>query len=431
MLSLEHLITQYQGLDELMLNIKKLKTESIRINSKRLNERIQKMAQFGALPSGGVKRLTLSPEDKAARDLFRQWMEELGLEIAIDEIGNTFGILKGKNIDRCIGIGSHLDSVPTGGRYDGPVGALGALEVAQTLIENNINLNSTLVVTNYTNEEGVRFFPDMMGSLAHANPGEVKKYLTAKDKNGITVNDALKEIGYNGGMKCGTIQYDHFIEIHIEQGPILEEKKIDIGIVQGVQAIHWLKLTLEGKSAHAGTTPIYARKDAFYALSRLSSYTRDLCDKIKNQLITIGSVEVFPNVINVIPEKIIATLDVRNLDDEKLAIALDKIDQFIREDESFTNLKISKERLVNVPAVSFDKKVTNAIAESCKQLGYTSLPMHSGAGHDAQILATRYPAAMIFIPSKDGVSHAVDEYSSPEQIEKGANVLLQTVLRLD
>lgn len=244
MLSLEHLITQYQGLDELMLNIKKLKTESIRINSKRLNERIQKMAQFGALPSGGVKRLTLSPEDKAARDLFRQWMEELGLEIAIDEIGNTFGILKGKNIDRCIGIGSHLDSVPTGGRYDGPVGALGALEVAQTLIENNINLNSTLVVTNYTNEEGVRFFPDMMGSLAHANPGEVKKYLTAKDKNGITVNDALKEIGYNGGMKCGTIQYDHFIEIHIEQGPILEEKKIDIGIVQGVQAIHWLKLTL-------------------------------------------------------------------------------------------------------------------------------------------------------------------------------------------
>lgn len=414
-----------------MLNIKKLKTESIRINSKRLNERIQKMAQFGALPSGGVKRLTLTSEDKAARDLFRQWMEELGLEIAIDEIGNTFGILKGKNVDRCIGIGSHLDSVPTGGRYDGPVGALGALEVAQTLIENNINLNSTLVVTNYTNEEGVRFFPDMMGSLAHANPGEVKKYLTAKDKNGITVNDALKEIGYNGGMKCGMIQYDHFIEIHIEQGPILEEKKIDIGIVQGVQAIHWLKLTLEGKSAHAGTTPIYARKDAFYALSRLSSYTRDLCDEIKNQLITIGSVEVFPNVINVIPEKIIATLDVRNLDDEKLAIALDKIDQFIREDESFTNLKISKERLVNVPAVSFDKKVTNAIAESCKQLGYTSLPMHSGAGHDAQILATRYPAAMIFIPSKEGVSHAVDEYSSPEQIEKGANVLLQTVLRLD
>lgn len=408
-----------------------MKAESIRINSKRLNDRIQEMAQFGALASGGVKRLTLSPQDKAARDLFKQWMEELGLEIAIDEIGNMFGILKGKNADRCIGIGSHLDSVPTGGRYDGPVGALGALEVAQTLIENNVQLNSTLVVANYTNEEGVRFFPDMMGSLAHVKPEEVPNYLKTKDKNGITIDDALKEIGYNGGMKCGTLRYNHFIEIHIEQGSILEERKIDIGIVQSVQAIHWLKLTLIGKSAHAGTTPIHARNDAFYALSKLSCFARELCYKIKDQLITIGTIEVKPNVINVVPEEVVVTLDMRNLSDDKLKLAINQIENFIATDESFAHIKVSKEVLVNVPAIPFNENVVNAIDKSCQQLGYSSYKMHSGAGHDAQILATQFPAAMIFIPSKNGVSHDVDEYSSPEQIEKGANVLLHTVLHLD
>jgi len=404
---------------------------AITINSDRLNKRIEEMAQFGELPSGGVKRLTLTPEDKAARDLFSKWMRELGLEIAIDEIGNMFGILKGKNTDRCIGMGSHLDSVPTGGRYDGPVGTLGALEVVQTLIEHKVVLNSTLVVANYTNEEGVRFFPDMMGSLAHANPSELKNYLSAKDKNGTTVAEALTTIGYNGSMPYGTIRYDHFIEIHIEQGPVLEDQKIDIGVVQGVQAIHWLKLTLKGKSAHAGTTPLSARKDAFYALSKLSCFTRDLCLEIDNQLITIGSVDVKPNAINVVPEEVVATLDMRNLSDTNLQLAITAVENFIASDASFAHIKVDKEVLVNVPAVSFDEGVINAISKSCQQLGYSSHKMHSGAGHDAQILATRYPAAMIFIPSKDGVSHAVDEYSSPEQIAKGANVLLHTVLHLD
>lgn len=175
-------------------------SQTIRVNSKRLNDRIQEMAQFGALPSGGVKRLTLSPEDKAARDLFKQWMEEAGLEIVIDEIGNMFGLLKGTKSDPFIGIGSHLDSVPTGGKYDGPLGVLAALEVAQTIIENKIKLNHALVVANYTNEEGVRFFPDMMGSLAHANPSELPNYLNSKDNDGITVAQALKTIGYSGAL---------------------------------------------------------------------------------------------------------------------------------------------------------------------------------------------------------------------------------------
>jgi len=404
---------------------------SLHINSQRLNSRIQQMSKFGALPSGGVKRLTLTQEDKQARDLFLQWMNELGLQVMVDEIGNMFGILKGKNTTQYIGMGSHLDSVPTGGKYDGPLGVLAALEVAQTILENKIELNHSLVVANYTNEEGVRFFPDMMGSLAHANPSEVKSYLMSKDNDGITVSEAAKAIGYDGKAKCGSINYKHFIELHIEQGPILEEKKIDIGIVKGVQAIHWIRLTIEGKSGHAGTTPLYARRDTFYAFSRLSSYVRDLCHEIDGQLITIGSVEVFPNAINVIPEKVIATLDIRNPDDSKLAGALSKIETFLSKDESFSKLKVSKEVLVNVPAVAFDKKVTDAISSSCRELGYSSHAMHSGAGHDAQILATRYSSAMIFIPSRGGISHAVDEYSSGDQIEKGANVLLLTVLCLD
>ncbi len=389
------------------------------------------MAAFGALESGGVKRLTLTQEDKVARDLFKSWLKELGLSIMVDEIGNMFGILEGKNPNQLIGIGSHLDSVPTGGKYDGPVGVLSALEVAQTLKENNIKLNHSLVVANYTNEEGVRFFPDMMGSLAHANPSKLNEYLSAKDNNGESVSDALHNIGYNGKVKCGAINYKHFIEVHIEQGPILEEKNIDIGIVQGVQAIHWIKLTIEGKSGHAGTTPLYARKDAFYALSRLSYYARELCNEIENQLITIGSVEVFPNAINVIPEKVVATLDIRNPSDTKLSETLLKLQQFISNDKSFDNLQTKKEVLVDVPAVTFDQNVTEAINKSCQQLKYSALAMHSGAGHDAQILATKYAAAMIFIPSKNGISHAVDEYSSPEQIEKGANVLLHAVLNLD
>lgn len=403
----------------------------IKINASRLNERIQQMAQIGSLPSGGVKRLTLTKEDKEARNLFAQWLKTCGLELVVDELGNMFGILQGKKNDRYIGIGSHLDSVPTGGRYDGPVGVLGALEVAQTIIENNIALNSTLVVANYTNEEGVRFFPDMMGSLAHVHPEKVKIYLNATDNNGITLSDELKRIGYNGSMKCGTIPYSHFIEIHIEQGPVLEEKKTDIGIVRGVQAICWLKLTLAGKSAHAGTTPLHARKDSFYALSALSCFARNLCQQIDNQLITIGSVEIKPNAINVVPEEVIATLDMRNLSDAKLKQAISEIEGFITTDDSFKSIKVHKETLVNIPAVSFNSGTINAIKQSCEQLGYTSHEMYSGAGHDAQILATRYPAAMIFIPSKDGISHAVDEFSSPEEIEKGANVLLHTVLQLD
>lgn len=389
------------------------------------------MAGFGGLSSGGVKRLTLTKEDKDARDLLAKWMNDLGLEVHVDEIGNMFGVLPGKNKDRFIGSGSHLDSVPTGGKYDGPLGVLAALEVAETIVEHKIQLNHSLVVANYTNEEGVRFFPDMMGSLAHVNPDKIKEYLGAKDEKGITVEDATAGIGYHGKMKCGTIHYNAFVELHIEQGPILEQKEIDIGVVKGVQAIHWIKLTIEGKSGHAGTTPITARKDTFYAFSRISNYARQLCIEIPGQLITIGSIEISPNAINVIPEKVVATLDIRNPSDEHLAKAIQKLKEFISTDDSFQNLKVSEEVLVDVPAVKFNSRITSAISKSCQSLGYSEIEMFSGAGHDAQILATRYPASMIFIPSRDGISHAVDEYSSPEQIEKGANVLLQSILQLD
>lgn len=403
----------------------------LKINAQRLNKRLTKMATIGGLASGGVKRLTLSQEDKAARDLFKEWLVELGLTVRIDEIGNMFGILEGKISDQFIGIGSHLDSVPTGGRYDGPAGVLAALEVAQTILENNIKLNFSLVVANYTNEEGVRFLPDMMGSLAHAKPDQINTYLQSKDHNGISVIESLEGIGYRGVEKCGTINYKYFIELHIEQGPILEQENIDIGVVSRVQAIHWIKYIIQGKSAHAGTTPLHARKDSFFALSRLSNYARELCHEIENQLITIGSLELHPNAINVVPEKTIATLDMRNPNDELLAMAIERIEKFVNAEDSFTNLEVSKEVLVDIPAVNFDQRVVGAISKSCNSLSYTSKEMYSGAGHDAQILATRYPAAMIFIPSKNGISHAVDEYTSPEQIEKGANVLLHTVFALD
>ena len=272
----------------------------------------------------------------------------------------------------------------------------------------------------------------MMGSLAYSNPDLLANLLISKASDDqSTVLEALSKTGYLGSLTCGAWSFEKFIELHIEQGPILENEKIDIGVVEGVQAIHWKRLSIKGKSAHAGTTPIAMRRDAYHALSCLSRHARELCESVKGLLITIGSVQVFPNVINVIPEKVIATIDLRHTDDEVAEKSLAGLSEFIKMDKSFRGLSTEWESLVDIAAVKFDPGIVNAIKRSCDNLGYSSRKMISGAGHDAQLLSSQYPSAMIFIPSKDGISHAVDEYSSPEQIEMGANVLLNTFVSLD
>ncbi len=401
------------------------------INSNRLTQRLKELNKIGRLEGGGVSRPSLSNEDKKARDLLMQWTKELDLTVQVDQIGNMFCQWKGKT-DKIIGVGSHLDTVPTGGDYDGALGVVAGLEVIQTLKEQHYQPNHTMVLANFTNEEGTRFTPDMMGSLASARPEtlpELLKAISADDHK--IVSEELNRIGYAGNVPCGSINFERFIELHIEQGPILENENIDIGIVEGVQAIQWRRLTIVGKSSHAGTTPIALRKDSFYAMSCLTNYARKLCESQNGLLITIGSIEIHPNVINVVPKKVIATIDLRHPDNSVAYQAMESLETFAKQDKSFNGLTSQWESLVDIKSIKFDQQVISSIKKSCDSLGYSNRPMISGAGHDAQLLSSRYASGMIFIPSRNGVSHAVDEFSSETQIEKGANVLLNTVVELD
>ncbi len=401
------------------------------INIKRLVQQLGEVNKFGALPGGGVSRPSLSTQDKYARDWLVTHMQSLGLEVRIDEIGNMFGIWKGMS-DAVVGTGSHLDTVPTGGYFDGALGVVAGLEVFSTLKDADYQPAHTLVLANFTNEEGTRFTPDMMGSLAYANPDLVPQLLESKaHDDGRAIKDELHRIRYDGKTKCGSLSFEKFVELHIEQGPILENESLDIGAVEGVQAIHWKRITIEGRSAHAGTTPIDSRKDTLYAMSCLAAHARELCYEEKGLLITIGSMQISPNVINVVPKKVIASVDLRHPSDRVAEKGLKSIVAFTKNHPSFSGLSVRWEDLVDINAVKFDSGIVTAIEKSCKELGYSSRRMISGAGHDAQLLSSKYPSAMIFIPSRDGVSHAVDEFSSNDQIEKGANVLLTTLVKLD
>jgi len=401
------------------------------IDSKRLSRRLQELNKIGKLAGGGVSRPSLSDEDKKARDLLVQWAKELNLITRIDQIGNIFCQWKGKT-DRIIGTGSHLDTVPTGGYFDGALGVVAGLEVIETLKERNYQPDHSIVLANFTNEEGTRFTPDMMGSLACARPELLQELL-----NSVAVDDhhtvlhELNRIGYAGSLPCGSVHFEKFIELHIEQGPVLENEKLDIGIVEGVQNIQWRKLTIVGKSAHAGTTPIALRSDSFYAMSCLATYARNLCESEKGLLVTVGSLEVHPNVINVVPKRIIATIDLRHPDNTIAYRAMEALENFTKQDNSFRGLSHQWQTLVDIKSIKFDQTIINAIKKSCEKNSFTHRPMISGAGHDAQLLSSRYASGMIFIPSKDGVSHAIEEFSSEEQIERGANVLLDTILDLD
>ncbi len=401
------------------------------INITRLTQRLKELNKIGALSGGGVSRPALSDEDKKARDLLIKFAKELDLTIQVDQIGNIFCKWKG-NTDHIIGTGSHLDTVPTGGDYDGALGVMAGLEVIQTLKENGFQPVHSIVLANFTNEEGTRFNPDMMGSLAFSQPELLPELLKSKAlDNQLTVSDELARLGYAGNLPCGSINFKRFIELHIEQGPILEKEKIDIGIVEGVQSIQWRRLTITGRSAHAGTTPIADRKDALHAMSSLALYARTLCDSENGLLITIGSLAVSPNVTNVVPNKVIATIDLRHPDHVIAYRAMNALVAFTNHNNAFSGLTSQWDILVDIKSIQFDKLVTSAIKNSCDVLGYTNMPMISGAGHDAQLLSSKHACAMIFIPSRNGISHALDEYSSPEQVEKGANVLLNTIVELD
>jgi len=393
---------------------------------------MSQMAKIGGLSGGGVERLTLSKEDKEARDLLMIWMRELGLKVSVDQVGNMYGEWGNSKNAAPVYLGSHLDTVGNGGEYDGSLGVLAGLEAIQTCIENNIELSKPIGLINFTNEEGVRFTPDMMGSLALKGGIGVEKVMKIKsvDKQFI-FGEELEKIGYKGTRKLSEFKATAYLELHIEQGPVLESEQLEIGVVEMVQGISWNEIYLTGQSNHAGTTPMHLRKDAGYVAASIIQYARQLTHEIGDrQVATVGMVEVEPNLINVVPGRVRLTVDLRNTDDLQLMEAEKKLIDFAKKIAAVEGVEIEINSLVRFQPVPFDDSLIALVEGSAKEMGYSYKRMPSGAGHDAQMMAAICPSTMIFIPSKNGISHSVKEYSSPEDIEKGANVLLGTAIRL-
>lgn len=403
----------------------------MKINAQRLLENLDRYAQIGKRGRIGVERIALSKEDKQARDLLKDQMIEAGLEVHIDQLGNMIGVRKGKTDGNPIAFGSHLDTVYSGGRYDGALGVLAGLELIQTLNDTNTVTEKPLALVNFTNEEGVRFAPDMMGSNVYAGLSDLSEILSAPayDNPNENIGSCLHAIGYNGDMTPGAIPFDAFYELHIEQGPVLELEQIDIGVVEQVQGIYWTRYKVVGEANHAGTTPVYYRKDAGFTAAKIQKYIGEFTRKKEGKVLaTVGSVNLEPNAINIVPESAAFTLDVRSTDEVLLRKAQKKIDTYIAKTVEKDGLKLEREELVRFGPVRFPLSMTDSVQTAVKSLRLSYKRMPSGAGHDAQMMAAFCPSTMIFIPSAKGISHNVEEYSKDEDVVNGANVLLRAVL---
>ncbi len=406
-----------------------LKLHPLRINADRLNQRIEQLAQIGALQGGGVCRLALSDEDRAGRDLVCGWMDELGLDVSIDKIGNVVGLRRGELSGPPVMTGSHIDTVATGGPYDGNLGVLAGLEVVQCLNEAGITTRHPLAVAFFTNEEGARFAPDMMGSGVHQGSMDLDAMLAVTGIDGKTVGAELDRIGYSGDAATGDYRARNYVELHIEQGPVLEQCDLQVGAVNGVQGISWTEFTIRGQSNHAGTTPMEFRHDPGYVAARISVKARRLAGKIgQGQVATVGQIKLNPNLVNVIPREAIITVDLRNMDEALLQQAEHQLSRFVEQVASEEGVTINARKLARFEPVHFDPAMTQRVQQFAELFDYSCQQMPSGAGHDAQMFAPNCPTTMIFVPSQGGISHNIREYTSPQQIERGANVLLQTLL---
>lgn len=409
--------------------MKKDQLNSLRINSKRLSESIASLAKIGAIAGNGVCRLALSDEDRMARDLVCKWMQELGLTITIDKIGNVVGIRPGLEQGNPVMTGSHIDTVATGGRFDGNLGVLAGLEVVATLNDAGITTRRPLAVAFFTNEEGARYAPDMMGSGVHQGSMDLHDMLSTRGRDGTIVGEELQRIGYAGEAEVGYVRAHCFVELHVEQGPVLEQEDINIGAVTGVQGISWTEYRLGGTSNHAGTTPMYLRHDAGYLAAAISVEARRLALEMGGtQVATVGVTELSPNLINVISREALLTVDLRNMEENLLQSAESNLSTYIAEAASKEGISVTSRKLARFKPVVFNSDMIDLVEKSALALGLSCKRMPSGAGHDAQMFAPNCPTAMIFVPSKGGISHNVAEYTQPEQLEAGTNVLLQVLL---
>lgn len=403
----------------------------MQINDVRLWESLMAMAEIGATYGGGSSRLALTPEDAEGRALFIAWCQSLGMEIELDAIGNLFAIYPGQQRSLPpIVMGSHLDTQPKGGRFDGVYGVLAALEVVRTLHDNQIVLNHDLEIAVWMNEEGARFSPAMLGSEVFIEELALDKALSQKDVNGISVAESLaqtKQIGQRAFKR----EFDSYFELHIEQGPILEALDKEIGIVTGGQAIAWLDVAVKGRAQHAGTTPMRYRQDAMLGTSALLGKIEEYVANIEDALLTVGEIAIPYSSRNTIAGAVNFTLDVRHPETEKVKEMVRNIKHFGESVAADRSLSITMSDVWLSPAIPFDETCVDLVRIATKELGYSHHEMISGAGHDAIHLAKHCPTTMIFIACKDGISHNEAESITERDAANGTNVLLNAVLKRD
>ncbi|MEI8022612.1 MAG: M20 family metallo-hydrolase [Actinomycetota bacterium] len=402
----------------------------LRINSDRLMSRINALAEIAPIEGGGNCRLALTDEDMHGRNLLVDWMRDCNLEISIDAVGNIIGIW---NVGSGAPVmsGSHIDTVRTGGRFDGCYGVLAALEVIETCQQAGVTPVRPLAVGIFTDEEGARFAPDMLGSLVYVGGMPLEEALDVIAIDGAKLGDELVRIGYSGVAPCPGLVPHAFVELHIEQGPMLEANGVRIGAVTSVQGISWQEVTIMGQSNHAGTTPMSLRHDPALVAAEITVFIRQLAKKMGgDQVCTVGKVDIHPNLTNVVAAKATITLDVRNTDEELLKLAESKIANYLQVVASAEGVKITTRELARFEPVVFDGRVIDCVEKIAKDQGNSVQRMPSGAGHDAQMLARVCPAGMIFVPSVKGISHNPAEFTETVDLIAGANILLHTMLSL-
>lgn len=403
--------------------------DDLKINFNRFLNNLNVSSEIGKVQETGLNRLALTDEDKNMRDIFIEYMEKLNLQVRIDDIGNIYGRKAGNDDLPPVIIGSHLDTQPNGGRYDGVAGVLLGLEVIETLIEDNIETKRPVEVVNFTNEEGARFSPPMMASGVLSNEFSKEFVYSTLDKDGISFGDELQRIGYKGLQENRIKDIHSYVEAHIEQGPILANEKKDIGIVTGIQGTSWFEVELIGDSNHAGTTPMEVRKDPMFGAVEIIHELEKLANQ-KSVKLTVGQLQVKPNVPNVIPKSVNFTVDIRSNENflrEEFIEIMKKISENVSEKRS---VYCQFHELWESPTVKFNEEIVSTIKIKADALGYESKELVSGAGHDARYISEIAPSAMIFMPSEGGISHDVNEYTKDKHLNICGNLLLSVVVDL-
>lgn len=403
---------------------------ALRINGDRLWQRLMSMARIGATQKGGCNRQALTTEDKLGRDLFIQWCETAGCQVRVDEMGNIFARRQGEDADMPpVVTGSHLDTQPTGGKFDGVYGVLAGLEVVETLNDHNIQTRAPIEIVVWTNEEGARFSPAMIGSGVWTGVFDLAYGHSREDKAGIALGEALADIGYLGTLPAKATPITAAYELHIEQGPILENADKQVGVVSGVQGMRWYDVTLQGDSCHAGPTPMVGRRDPMRVLGELLPSLYALADQYAPWgRVTFGDIKALPGARNTVPETVVLAVDLRHPDQE----VLDAMDRAMRASVDDISQKHRIEASVreewHSPAVQFNPECVARVQQAVTQLGFSHEQLFSGAGHDAVYLSRVAPTSMIFVPCEKGLSHNELENAKPEDLAAGCNVLLHAML---